>query len=218
VRVSREQFSENRQRILEVAGRLFREKGFEGVGVDGIMEQAGLTHGGFYGHFASKADLADQACAVALEQSADRWETLAETSAETALAEIARSYLSKRHRDNPGSGCVVAALGGEVARRADAVRSTVTDGVRARLGILEGLVEGRTKDQRRERAIATLSGMVGAMVLARLVDDPALSNEILSGAEAAIANGDRAPRPLPPAPPAPESVPRRPAAIARRRR
>jgi len=178
VRVSREQFTENGQRILDAAARLFREKGFEGVGVDGIMEDAGLTHGGFYGHFDSKADLAEQACAAALERSAKKWETL-------ELAEIARSYLSKKHRDNPGSGCVMAALGGEVARGSDGLRTTVTDGVRAQIGILEGVVGGG-KGGRREKAIATLSGLVGAMVLARLVDDPTLSDEILTHAAAAF--------------------------------
>jgi TetR/AcrR family transcriptional repressor of nem operon len=186
VRVSREQFADNRQRILEVAARLFREKGFEGVGVDGIMEEAGLTHGGFYGHFASKADLAEQACAAAVGRSTDKWEALADGPPDTGLGEIVRSYLSTRHRDNPGSGCVMAALGGEVARRSDAVRTTVTQGVRAQLGILEGVAGGSSKAERRENAIATLSGLVGAMVLARLVDDSALSNEILTAAAAAF--------------------------------
>src|ERR1700716_146785 len=126
MRASREQFAESRQRILEVAGRLFRQKGFEGIGVDGIMDAAGLTHGGFYGHFGSKAHLAEQACSAGLEQSRQKWETMAQASPEGALAEIARSYLSKRHRDDPGNGCVFAALGGEVARSSDPVRSTVT--------------------------------------------------------------------------------------------
>jgi len=184
VRVSREQFAENRQRILEVAARLFREKGFEGVGVDGIMEEAGLTHGGFYGHFASKADLAEEACAVALGRSAEKWEAIADGPPGTTLAEIARSYLSKRHRDDPGGGCVMAALGGEVARRSDGVRTTVTQGVRAQLGILEGVAGGGSKAERRENAIATLSGLVGAMVLARLVDESSLSDEILTAAAA----------------------------------
>ena len=186
MRVSREQFAENRQRILEIAARRFREKGLEGIGVDGIMDEAGLTHGGFYGHFASKADLAEQACAAAVGKSAEKWEALARGRPETGLAEIARSYLSKRHRDDPGGGCVFAALGGEVARRSDAVRATVTKGVQAQLGVLERLAGGRSKSVRRKQAIATMSGLVGAMVLARLVDDPALSNEILSVTEAAL--------------------------------
>lgn len=186
MRVSREQVAENRQRILDVAGRLFRQKGFEGIGVDGIMEEAGLTHGGFYGHFASKADLADQACSAALEQSKQKWEALAQGSPEDALAEIARSYLSKRHRDDPGNGCVYAALGSEVARGSDPVRSTVTKGVRAQLGTLERVATARSNAARREKAITALSGMVGAMVLSRLVNDSALSNEILTVAASAF--------------------------------
>ncbi len=191
MRVTREQCTENRQRILEVAGRLFREKGFEGVGVDRIMNEAGLTHGGFYGHFASKADLAEEACRAALDKSTDRWEALAEGPPEVGLAEIVRSYLSKRHRDDPGSGCVIAALGGEVARRPDAVRTAVTKGVQARLGILERVATGRSRTERREQAIATMSGLVGAMVVARLVDDPHLSNEILAVATATFGGNSR---------------------------
>src|SRR3954451_20000276 len=122
VRVSREQAAENRQRILDVAARLFRQRGFDGIGVDAIMEAAGLTHGGFYGHFDSKAKLAEQACSAGLAKSKQKWDTLAQASPEAALAEIARSYLSKRHRDDPGDGCVFAALGGEVARASDPVR------------------------------------------------------------------------------------------------
>ena len=91
-------------------------------------------------------------------------------------------YLTKRHRDDPGHGCVFAALGGDVARSSDAVRSTVTEGVRAQLGILERVA----KAARREQAITALSGMVGAMVVARLVNDSALSNEILTVAASAF--------------------------------
>jgi TetR/AcrR family transcriptional repressor of nem operon len=186
MRASREQFAENRQRILAVAGRLFRQKGFEGIGVDGIMKAAGLTHGGFYGHFASKAKLAEQACSAGLHQSKQKWDTLAQASPEAALAEIVASYLSERHRDDPGNGCVFAALGGEVARSSAAVRSTVTKGVRAQLGVLERVAKGRSKAARREQAITALSGMVGAMVVARLVNDSALSNEILTVAASAF--------------------------------
>ena len=186
MRASREQFAENRQRILEVAGRLFRQKGFEGIGVDGIMKAAGLTHGGFYGHFASKAHLAEQACSAGLAKTTRRLETLARDSPEAALADIARDYLTKQHRDDPGNGCVFAALGGEVARSSDAVRSTVTKGLRAQLRILERVAKSRSKVARRKQAITALSGMVGAMVVARLVNDSALSDEILAVAASAF--------------------------------
>jgi TetR/AcrR family transcriptional regulator, transcriptional repressor for nem operon len=186
VKVSREQVAKNRQRILDVAGKLFREKGFDGVGVDEIMEESGLTHGGFYGHFASKADLADQACAAAIGRSVEKWEALARGPPEARVAEIVRSYLSTRHRDDPGSGCILATLGAEAARRSDAVRATVTNGVRVQLEFLANASADRSQTERREQAITTLSGLVGAMVLGRLVDDPALSNEILTGAAAAF--------------------------------
>jgi TetR/AcrR family transcriptional repressor of nem operon len=186
MRASREQFAENRQRILEVAGGLFRQKGFEGIGVDGIMKAAGLTHGGFYGHFASKAHLAEQACSAGLAKTTRRLETLARDSPEAALADIARDYLTKQHRDDPGNGCVFAALGGDVARSSKTVRSTVTKGIRAQLGILERVAKGRSKAARRKQAITALSGMVGAMVVARLVNDSALSNEILTVAASAF--------------------------------
>ncbi len=191
MKVSREQFAENRQRILDVAGRLFREKGFDGIGVDGIMQEAGLTHGGFYGHFDSKADLAERACAAALVTLAGKWEARANSPRQNALPEIVRSYLSPKHRDDPGSGCIIASLGGEVARCSDAVRTTVTQGVRARLGILERVVGGGSKAERREKAIATLSGMVGAMVVARLVNDSPLSDEILTVATSAFGGNRR---------------------------
>jgi len=186
MRVTREQAAAHREKILDVAGTLFRERGFDGIGVADIMKRAGLTHGGFYGHFDSKADLAEEACGVALGRSAGKWEALANGPRKNALAEIVRAYLSPKRRDDPGSGCVLAWLGGEVARRADAVRTTVTEGVRARLGILERVVGGRSEAERREKAIATLSGMVGAMVVARLVNDSPLSDEILTVARSAF--------------------------------
>ena len=124
MRITKETAAANRERVLEAAARLFREKGVDGIAVAELMQAAGLTHGGFYGHFDSKAHLAEQACSAGLEKSKQKWETLAQASPEGALTEIARSYLSKRHRDDPGNGCVFAALGGEVARSSDPVRST----------------------------------------------------------------------------------------------
>ena len=107
------------------------------------------------------------------------------------LADIARDYLTKQHRDDPGNGCVFAALGGDVARSSKAVRSTVTKGIRAQLGILERAAKGRSKASRREQAITALSGMVGAMVVARLVNDSTLSDEILTVAASAFGGQQR---------------------------
>src|SRR3982074_352699 len=101
MKVSREQAAKNRERILDVAAQLFRERGFDGVGVADLMKAAGLTHGGFYGHFASKEDLMGQACSRALAGSLDRWSRLAEGETKGRLSAIATAYLSAAHRDRP---------------------------------------------------------------------------------------------------------------------
>ena len=175
MRVTREKAAENRVRIVETASRLFREKGFDGVGLDAIMKEAGLTHGGFYGHFSSKEDLAAEAVTRAVEQGA-RWQ-----SRYTNVADFVSDYLSESHFADRANGCVLAALGGDVARRGEGVRSGVTSYVRTALEWLAGLCRG-TPAARRRRAITTLAGVVGALTLARAVEDPVLSDEILSTA------------------------------------
>jgi TetR/AcrR family transcriptional regulator, transcriptional repressor for nem operon len=175
MRVTREKAAENRARIVETASRLFRERGFDGVGLDAIMKEAGLTHGGFYGHFASKEDLAAEAVARALEQGAGL------QSRNANVADFVSDYLSESHFADRANGCVLAALGGDLARRGEGVRSGVTSYVHTALERLAGLCTG-TAAVRRRRAISTLAGVVGAMTLARAVEDPSLSEEILSTA------------------------------------
>ena len=175
MRMTREKAAENRARIVETASRLFREKGFDGVGIDAIMNEAGLTHGGFYGHFSSKEDLAAEAVARALEQSVGL------QSRYTNLADFVSDYLSESHFADRANGCVLAALGADVARRGEGVRSGFTSYLRTALELLAGLCRG-TAAARRRRAITTLAGVVGAMTLARAVEDPVLSDESLSTA------------------------------------
>src|SRR5258708_39191857 len=132
MKVSRDQAAENRSRIVDVAGRLFRARGFDGIGVADLMKAAGLTHGGFYGHFKSKDDLAAQACERALARSAETWAALADGGAPAPLSTLVDHYLSGRHRDDTGRGCVYAALAADVARQDNpALRRSVTDGVRS---------------------------------------------------------------------------------------
>lgn len=176
MRVTREQAAENRERIIDAASRLFRQNGFEGVGIDTIMHEAGLTHGGFYGHFASKEELAAQALSHALQRGDERQKTCA------TLRELVADYLSARHRDRCANGCAVAALGADLARQGPAVRHVLTRHVRTRLDRLRHLITAASPSVRRKRAIATLAGLVGALTLARAVDDPALSDEILAAA------------------------------------
>lgn len=181
MRVSKEQAAENRNRIIDVAGTLFRERGFAGIGVADLMKEAGLTHGGFYGHFASKDDLAAQACARTLAAAAAWWETQAAAPGESLRA-IVSSYLSEQHRDAPGRGCAIAALATDVSRQGSAVRRAFTDGLRPFIATLTRILPERREAARRKKALATLSGLVGALILARAVDDPALSTEILEAA------------------------------------
>lgn len=180
MRVSREQMAENRRRILEAAGRLFREKGFEAVGVAEVMSAAGLTHGGFYGHFKSKDDL----IARTLEQALD-----ADSGKGLGLRAFINDYLSPRHRDDAGGGCATAALVAESARQTPAARAAMTARLRAQIERMSGELSGPDAAAKREAAIGVWAAMVGAVILARASDDPALSDEVLERTRAWIDAG-----------------------------
>jgi TetR/AcrR family transcriptional regulator, transcriptional repressor for nem operon len=186
MKVTRAQAAQNRQRILDVAAQLFREHGFEGIGVADLMKEAGLTHGGFYGHFSSKDDLIAQASARELTRSLEHWSNFAGRASDDPLSAVAGTYLTRSHRDNPGTGCVLAALGPDVSRQGPAVRRAVTDYVRSVVDLLVKLVPGKSKTARRQKAISTYATLVGTMVLARAVDDRALSQEILDAGLASV--------------------------------
>ncbi|MGV7207333.1 TetR/AcrR family transcriptional regulator [Oxalobacteraceae bacterium A2-2] len=179
MKVSREQAAQNRERVVETAARLFREHGYDGIGVADLMKGAGLTHGGFYGQFASKEELLAEACERALQVSVQRWQDAARQAAEQALETIAHSYLSEYHLQHPGTGCAVTSLGADVARLGAKARAALTGGARGQLAVLEQLVPGASAQEKRRRALAVYAGMVGAVVLARAVDDEALAQEIL---------------------------------------
>ncbi|WP_424812312.1 TetR/AcrR family transcriptional regulator [Roseococcus sp. YIM B11640] len=175
MRISRDKMLENRRAILDAAARLFREQGFEAVTVAAVMQAAGLTHGAFYNHFESKDDLIAKTFAHILlpEPAQDRF-------AGVVLDDFARGYLSPRHRDDPGEGCVFAALGGEGARCGKAARQVMTEGARRQIERMAQDAPGATPEERRRAAIQRYAAMVGAMVLARAVDDTALSDEVLA--------------------------------------
>jgi TetR/AcrR family transcriptional repressor of nem operon len=184
VRVTREQAEANREKILEAAGTLFRERGYDGIGVAAIMKRAGLTHGGFYGHFASKDDLAAEITARVLGR--EGWLERLTGKPNPSVAEVVRNYLSPRHRDDPGRGCLFAALGADVARQPRTIRRAFTEGLRKRVDRLRDLMPGPSAAARRQKALATMAGLVGALVLARAVEDPKLSDEILEAAAASL--------------------------------
>jgi len=185
MRVSRERAAENRDRIIDVAGRLFRERGFDGIGVANLMKAAGLTHGGFYGNFESKEDLALEACERVLARSTETWPAMAAKDPKAPLKGLLHWYLTARHRDRPGEGCIYAALAADVARQdSPTLRRTFTAGLQSLIDTLVRIVPGRSNAARRQKALACLSTMVGALILARAVDDTKLSDEILAAARA----------------------------------
>jgi TetR/AcrR family transcriptional repressor of nem operon len=174
MRVTKEQAAENRERILDEAARLFREKGLRGVGVDELAEAAGLTYGSLYSQFGSK----DRLVAAAMERAL---QSFGARLADVKSAEgYVSHYLSTEHRDNPGTGCIVAAAGSEVPRQSAGVRRVFTAAVKSRMARLVSLLPGRRGRKREDDALAMLAMMAGGMMLARAVDERALSDRILA--------------------------------------
>ncbi len=183
MRVSREKAAENRERIIDAAGALFRAKGFGGIGVADIMKAADLTHGGFYGHFASKDDLVAQASRRTMARSAVKWQRVVAAARDQPYAALLRNYLTPRHRDEPDCGCAFAALGTDAGRSGKAVREAFAEGLEPLIEILANAVPGRSKVARRRKAVAAMAGLVGALTLARAVGNTSLSNEILDAVQ-----------------------------------
>jgi len=184
VRVSRDQARQNRQRVVATSSALFREKGVDGVGISDLMSEAGLTHGGFYKQFSSKAELVEEACSLALEDTMAFWDSYLESAIEPRAAFV-RAYLSDQHRNRVGEGCLLPALAAEARREPQAIRGVFTRAIQSYADRLDQPVETRTRDSRAE-ALSTLAEMVGAILLARVSNDPQLSSEILGAACADI--------------------------------
>jgi TetR/AcrR family transcriptional regulator, transcriptional repressor for nem operon len=175
VRITKEQKQENHDRIVAIASELFREHGYDGVGVAELMERAGLTHGGFYNHFGSKEDLIAEATMKSFGETAERY-------ADLDVLTVIDLYISREHRDSRSTGCPVAALSCEAARQPDETRVAFAAGI-------EGLIEGLAQDMARNgvsgvgtraQAISVLAQAVGAIVLSRACPDAsALADEIL---------------------------------------
>ncbi|WP_227435709.1 TetR/AcrR family transcriptional regulator [Methylobacterium sp. W2] len=180
MKVSREQVEQNRHKVLDTAATLFRERGIAGIGIADLMKAAGLTHGGFYRQFRSKDDFVVEAVRRAYEMSSQ--DIRERISAETgdAFAALVRYYVSEQHRDNPGVGCSLATLAIDAARSDDPnLRSFFGTIVSGYLDLLVAIMPGADATDKRSAAVAALSEMVGAVILSRVVPDPALSREIL---------------------------------------
>ena len=183
MRQSREEKAKTYERILDVASERIRRQGLDGPGVAEIMKAAGLTHGGFYKHFGSREDLIAEATERALADS-DKFVLELTDDAEDPLAAFVDWYLSAEHRDEPGSGCPVAALGDDVRRGDERLRSAYRQQVQRYFENVEGFLGGG--EDARQPAILAVSALVGALVLSRAVDDEALSDEILSAVSKGI--------------------------------
>ncbi len=182
MKVTKAQAEANRALVVETASQLFRERGFDGVGVADLMAAAGFTHGGFYKQFGSKADLMAEAMACGIEQTA----ALAEG---VDAATFVQHYLSRAHRDSRATGCTMAALSGDAARQPETVRVAFEAGVEHLLALLSQKSAPSDIDpaQARARVLDVLSHAVGALVLSRgCPDDSALADEILAVCRHAI--------------------------------
>lgn len=179
MRVSRAQAEENKQTVIDVASRLFREHGFDGIGLKDLMEGAGLTQGAFYKQFASKDDLVAQASERALESAFARWLSAAANDPQDPLGSVIAFYLSMQHRSERMEGCPIVALGADAARQGTDVKASFEAGIKRYLELVGGWVGGSDNQESSARAMAILSTMVGALILSRAVNDKRLSKKIL---------------------------------------
>lgn len=182
MRVSRVQAEANRQHVIEVAGQLFREHGYDGIGLKDVMNAAGLTQGGFYKQFDSKEDLIGQATARAVERSAARWSEVIDANPDAPLQALAGFYLSPGHRDGRALGCPLAGLASDAPRHVPAVQAAFDSAIRSHLQILDAAMGRGEQGPPSPEAMSMLATAVGALVLARMTGDERLSNGLLDAA------------------------------------
>jgi len=182
-RVTRKEADQHRDDVVEAASRLFREHGIDGVSVPAVMAEAGLTHGGFYGHFRSKEALAAEACAKAFEEKRGEYDAIIARNGndkEAARVEFIKSYTGKSHRDAMGLGCPAAAMAVDAARDKPKgpVRTAFAAGIEMMAQKVPALLS-RRKTIRRDEALARMAMLVGGLVLARSTKGHEISEEIL---------------------------------------
>lgn len=177
MRVSREVAEENRKKVVSAASRLFREHGYDGIGVANLMKAVGLTHGGFYKQFQDKAALVAEATEAALAENRKKWEDVIAASDDAPGEVIARSYLTPLHIENRSDGCCYAALAAEAPRQGGKVQEAFAEALEASVDLLAG------PDGNRNEAMRQLSTMVGALILARAVGSEALAQDLLDAAK-----------------------------------
>jgi TetR/AcrR family transcriptional repressor of nem operon len=166
--------------IVKIAAQIFREEGIEKVGVAAVMQRAGLTVGGFYSHFTSKEELVGEAIGSAADETLRRIFDNSDDGSKTSLKLIVERYLSVAHRDNPGTGCVVAALASELKNRPEETRATVTEKTTEAIECIANRLSSEASAKARMRAAGAIwAVMVGTLQLSRIVPDKELSTQIL---------------------------------------
>ena len=196
-RVSRAEAETHREQITDASARLFKERGLKGVSVADLMGAAGMTHGGFYGHFESKDALAGIAVAHAFEQSAERWRkrVAAAPDAPAGRAALIDKFLTSRALKEVGLGCPSVSLATDVARESAAapIRTAFLDGMEGLVRILADVEDGPDADARRSAALADYATMAGALLLARATEDAPLAHELLAAARERLLGADLRP-------------------------
>ncbi|MBR0930179.1 TetR/AcrR family transcriptional regulator [Bradyrhizobium sp. 62B] len=196
MRYSPEHKQETHDRIVRKASTRLREKGAHGIGVADLMKEAGLTHGGFYAHFDSREALVIEAFGYAMDRSMEHWRQITdEVSPDKRLALVAEAYLSTLHRDNPGHGCSIPALGAEIARESPKARKAFAGKLDEMIEQLTDYIPNMPRKAARKQAIATLATMAGTMLLARIAGSSELSDEVLkAGRDSTLEGAKREPK------------------------
>ena len=187
MRYSREHKLETHARIVKRASVRLREKGAHGIGVADLMKDAGLTHGGFYAHFASREALVIEAFAHAMDRSTEHWRKLAErTPPEQRMAAIVDSYLTPVHRDDPGHGCAIPALSAEIARESPKTRKAFAAKLEQMIDALAVQLPDLPRKAARKQATAAIATMMGTLVMARVAGNGEFSDEIMGAGREAV--------------------------------
>ncbi|WP_145557107.1 TetR/AcrR family transcriptional regulator [Yersinia canariae] len=187
-RVSKQQMALNREAIVQTSSQLFRARGLNGVSVNDLMAAVGLTHGGFYGHFTSKDELAAIASRQALDDSNTRWQEVSRQPEQYNLRTLVELYLSPTHRDHVEDGCAITALASDVAREDNEkpVCEVYLSGVKSMLERLESVSDIEDPEQRKQHVLAQLAMLSGALTLARATAGDKLSDEFLAAAKKSL--------------------------------
>jgi TetR/AcrR family transcriptional repressor of nem operon len=179
MKVSAEEREANHKKIIATAATALREHGINGIGVDGIMQRAGFTAGGFYSHFQSKEGLIAEALKYSFEKAGDNLNAVAQKTRGDRLNALVSEYLSAEARDHPGSSCVTSAVGCEVRNRSTEVRKIFSAGIEDVVEMIASYIPNGTRSEKRARAVAAVSALTGALMVARGVHEKELSDEIL---------------------------------------